>query len=173
MAHGFSFKIIQYIFGVSKSLATSTINSVMEVLVSTLFNEFVKLSETDGEWIAKCKAFIENHEFSCVGAWDSFYFHVSTKLKNYHSFKNRYTITSMGLVGRKKSFLHLTTVTAGSVHDARLLRRLSLFQQICRGEKMPNKTINLGDDIGEIPLLWRFSRARIVTENAYGMLRGG
>ena len=59
----------------------------------------------------------------------------------------------MGLVTQNKRFFHLTTGAPGSVHDARLLRRSSLFQQICRGEKIPNKTINLGDDLGEMTLL--------------------
>ena len=47
----------------------------------------------------------------------------------------------MGLIGQNKSFLHLTT----GVLDSVLLRRFSL--------NIPNKTISLGDDIGEIPLL--------------------
>ena len=107
----------------------------------------------------------------------------------------------MVLVGQNKRFFHWTTGAPGSVDDARLLRRASLFQQICRGEKIPNKTIILGDDIGEIPLLtigdsafsrfeWLIKRfneqtrdskerlldtklcsARVVTENPYGMLK--
>ena len=56
-------------------------------------------------------------------------------LKNCNSFKNGYTITSMGLFRQNKRFLHLTTGVAGSLHDACLVRRSSLFQQICRGEK--------------------------------------
>ena len=63
LAHGCSFKVIQVIFGVSKSLATSTFNNVTKVLVSTLFNKFVKLPETDDEWIVECKGFVENYEF--------------------------------------------------------------------------------------------------------------
>lgn len=58
----------------------------------------------------------------------------------------------MGLAGQNK-FLHLTTGAPGSVHDVPLLRHSSLFQQIYRGEKVPNKTIGLGDNIREIPLL--------------------
>ena len=57
----------------------------------------------------------------------------------------------MGLVGQNKRFLHLTIGTTDSVHDPRLLRRFSLLQYICRGVKIPNKTISLGDDRGGIP----------------------
>ena len=47
----------------------------------------------------------------------------------------------MVLVEQNKRFFHWTIGAPGSVDDARLLRRASLFQQICRGEKIPNKTI--------------------------------
>lgn len=50
----------------------------------------------------------------------------------------------MVLVGQSKKFLHLTTGGPGSVHDARLLQRSAPFQQFRRGEKIPNKTMNLG-----------------------------
>ena len=140
----------------------------MKVLISTLFNECVELPDTDDGWIAEYKGFIENYEFPCVRAWDGFHVHVSTKLKNYYSFKNRYTIIRMGLVG----------------------------------QKIPNKTISLGDDRGGAPKFtigdsafpcfeWlrkgfnvqtrdpkerlfnkKLCSARVVTENAYGMLKG-
>ena len=44
----------------SKLLDDSSFNNVLKVLVSTLFNEFEKLLETDDKWIAECKGFIEN-----------------------------------------------------------------------------------------------------------------
>ena len=59
----------------------------------------------------------------------------------------------MDLVVQNRRFLHVTTGAPGSVHDARLLRRSSLFQKICRGKKIPNKSISFGDAIGKIPLL--------------------
>ena len=55
--------MIQDIFGFSKLLGTSTFNSVLKGLVSTLFNQFVRLTETDEEWTAECKSFIENYKF--------------------------------------------------------------------------------------------------------------
>ena len=92
LAHVCSFKINQDILGASKLLATFTFNNVMKVLVSTLFNEFLKLLETDGEGIAECKGFIENYEFPCADAGDDCHVHVSMKLKKYCAFKNSYTI---------------------------------------------------------------------------------
>lgn len=39
------------------------------------------------------------------------------------------------------------------MHDARLLTCPSLFQKICRGKKISNKTIRLRHDISKINLL--------------------
>lgn len=201
MAHGCSFTVLKDVFGVSQSLATATFNKVIRVLVYCLYDEFVGLPSSEDEWVNECKSFIENYEFPCIGAWDGFHVHVASHLKNYFSFKNKYTVTSMGLVGYNKRFLHLTTGAPGSTHDARLLRHTSLFRDITNGAGIPNKCINLGE-AGEIPLVtigdsafprlqWLvkgynentrdekeryfnkiLSSARVVTENAYGMLKG-
>ena len=67
------------------------------------------------------------------------------------SFKNKETITSMGLIGHSKCFLRLIFGAPRSIHDTRLLQNSTLFQEIVRGNIIPNKGINLGD-AGEIPL---------------------
>ena len=91
LVHGCSFKVIMDIFGVSQSLATETFNVIKWVL--TLYDEFVCLPRAEADWANKCKGFIENYEFPCVGAWDGFHVHVACCLKNYLIFKNKYTIT--------------------------------------------------------------------------------
>ena len=83
-----------------------------------------------------------NYEFLCVDAWDGFHVHVATKLKNYYSFKNQYTISGMALIGHYKRFLHLTIGTPGSTHDARLLPHTTLFRQTENDSAIPNKTID-------------------------------
>ena len=55
-----------------------------------MYDEYVKIPQTDQEWEAKLKGFIENYEFPCVGAWDGFHLYVGFKLKSYFSFKKRY-----------------------------------------------------------------------------------
>ena len=145
MKHGWSFKVLKYVFGVSQSLATQTFNKVIRVLISSLYNEFFKLSSSEEEWVQECKSFIENYEFPCIGAWDGFHVNITTHLKNNYSFKNKYTVSSMGLVGHNKRFLHLTTGAPRSTYDTRLMRHCSLFRIICNGGKTPNKS--------EIPLI--------------------
>lgn len=202
LGHGCSFKILEDVFGVSRSLAIETFNYVIRVMVTTLYDEFVFMPQTEDEWKNEIKGFIENYAFPCIGAWDGFHVSVATRLKNYYSFKHKYTVTNMGLVGYDKRFLQLTCNAPGSTHDARLLRRSKLYQDIQLGHGLPNKYVNLGDDLGDIPLVtigdsafpqfaWlvkafanntgdvkkrfyntKLCGARVVTENAYGMMKG-
>ena len=37
-----------------------------------------------------------NWEFPCVGAWDGFHVYISTTVKNFYSYKKRYSVTNMG-----------------------------------------------------------------------------
>ena len=120
LAHGCSIKVIKDLFGVSQSLRKECFNKVIKMTVHCLYDEFVKTLQTEEEWVNECKFFMENFEFPCVGAWDGFHIHESTHSKNHFSFKNKYTITSMGLIGHNKRFLHLATGASGSIHDARL-----------------------------------------------------
>ena len=69
------------VFGISESLATQTINHVVWELVVNLFDEYVKMHSTEQDRINEIKGFIENHEFSCTGAWDGFHFYLCSKLK--------------------------------------------------------------------------------------------
>ena len=139
--------------------------------------------------------------FPCVGAWDGFHVHVLTRLKNHYSFKHKYTITNMGFVGHNKRFLDLTCNAPGSTHDSRLLKRSRIYRDIQTGQALPNIHVDLDGDLGSIPLVtigdtafsqheWlvkafpnardvkkrlyntKLCGARVVTENAYGMLKG-
>ena len=165
-----------------------------------MYDEFIKLPIGEEEWVQECKSFIKNYEFPCVGVWDGFHVNITTHLKNHYSFQSKYTESSLGLVEHNKRFLHLTTGVTGSTHDARLLRHCSLFRTICNGDGIPNKSVSLGN-AGEIPLITtddsafprlpllikafnentrdpkekyfnkKLCSARVVTENAYGILK--
>ena len=81
MAHGCSFKVLKYIFAVWQSLATQTFNKAIRVLISSLYDELIKLNSSEEEWVQECKSFIENYEFPCVGTWDYVHVNVTTHLK--------------------------------------------------------------------------------------------
>ena len=84
LGHGCSFRVTSDLFGVSVASAVATFNKVIRVMIANLYNEYVYMPKTEDEWIKECKGFIENYEFPCVGAWDGFHVHVSTRIKNYY-----------------------------------------------------------------------------------------
>ena len=163
---------------------------------------FVICGYTDAEWEAELKGFIENYEFPCVGAWDGFHVYWKTNLENHYSFKRRYSFSNMALRGYNKRFLAATVGAPGNTHDARLLKYTKVYKEIKNGELLPDKSVNLGSKIGSVPLItvgddafpshpWlvkaftgvvrddkkrlfnvKLRSARVVTENAYGMLKG-
>ena len=99
IAHGCSFKVLKYIFGVSQSLATQTFIKVIRVLILNLCDERIKLHSSEEEWVQECKSFIENYEFPCVGAWDGFHVNITTHLKNRYNFKINIPYQSWALLG--------------------------------------------------------------------------
>ncbi len=159
------------------------------------------MPQTDEELQRELKGFIENYEFPCIGAWDGFHVYVGSKLKSYFSFKKRYSMSSLWLVGHNKRFLYAAVGAPGSTHDGRILRTSRLYQEIVAGKVIPNKGVDLQGS-GHIPLVtvadsafpkhsWllkaytdettdpqqrffnkKLRSARVVTENAYGMLKG-
>ena len=93
LGHGVTCTMLEELFGVSESLVAVTFNKVCGVMVATLYKEYVKMPETDAEWEAELRGFLENDEFPTVGAWDGF--HVCTKLTSYFSFKKHYVKFSL------------------------------------------------------------------------------
>lgn len=157
-------------------------------------------SNTD-EWKAELIAFLEDWGFPCIGAFDGFHVYISSNLKNFFNFKKRYSVTNMGLIGANKRFLWAGVGASGSVHDSTLLQSSPLFSEIERGRVIPNNVLCL-PRYGEIPLAvigdsafparpWlikaypdatksnkeiyfnkKLRAARVVSEHAYGMLKG-
>ena len=110
-------------------------------------------------------------------------------------------MSSMGLVGYNKRFLFAAVGAPGSTHDARMLKSTRMYHRILNGDVLPNRSMYL-DGSGEIPLVtvgdsafprhpWllkcyneetrdpqqryfnkKLCSARVITENAYGMLKG-
>ena len=80
----------------------------------------------------------------CI-TWDGFPVFVNSNLKNYFSFKKRYLMTSLDLVGYNKRFLYTLAGASGSACDARLLNESSIYTAILDGDIMPEKVIRLGD----------------------------
>ena len=122
--HEASFKTLLQLLGVSISVASVTFNKVCRVLVATLYIRYVKPLQTDEEWEAELKGFLENFEFPCVGAWDGFHVYVSSKLKLYFSFKKRRRMSNFGLVTYINKFLYCAV---GAPRSTRMLRNSATY----------------------------------------------
>ena len=109
-----------------------------------MYDDYVKMPDSEEEWKAELIGFIENYEFPCVGAWDGFHVYVNTKLKSFCSFKKRYSMSNMGLVGYNKRFLFSAVGAPASTHDARMLKSTRLYQEILNGGLIPNCMMQLG-----------------------------
>ena len=109
-------------------------------------------------------------------------------------------MTNLVLVGNNKRILYVAIGAPGSTHNARMLKSTQLYQDIMRGNVIPNIQLHL-ESSGEISLCtigdsafprqsWllkgyheetkipqqhhfnkKLCSARVVTENAYGMLK--
>ena len=107
---------------------------------------------------------------------------------------------NLGLVGYNKIFLYAAVGAPGSTHDARLLKESSIFHKILKGDVLPESVVILGD-FRYLPLVIvgdsafpqfsylikgynenardkkqryfnkRLCGARVVTKNAYGILK--
>jgi hypothetical protein len=201
LAHGCTYNTVGDLFGVAESTAAVIFNEVCKILVSAFYDQFVKLPRDSSEWKQELRNFLENWEFPCVGAWDGFHVYISTKLKNYFSFKKRYSVSCMGFIASNKKFFWAAVGAPGSTHDSRLLRSCTIFDEIQKGCVFPNAVLRTSE-YGDIPFItvgdsafprlsWlmkpydgstrdprkryfnkRLCSARVVTEHAYGMLKG-
>ena len=135
LAHDYSLSTLEDVFGWSISTNDQTFNPVCRILVEKLYDQYVKPPSTGEEWRAEAKGFFEKYEF----------------LKTILVLR-RYSISNTGLVGFNKRFLYATVGAPGSTHDARLLRHISLFNDILNGDAIPDKYIEL-DDFETMPLV--------------------
>ena len=127
LATGCTYSTLSDLFGVSVSAASKFFNKICRLMVVSLYNGYVRLPTTDEEWQNEIRGFLENYEFPCVGAWDGFHVYINSQVKDYFSFKTRYSITNLGLIGYNKRFLYAAVGVPGSTHDARLLKESSIY----------------------------------------------
>ena len=201
MAHGSSFSTVGDLFGVAAPTACQMFSTVTSAIIARLYDRVVCLPRNEEEWTKELEYFLEDWEFPCVAAWDGFHVYISSNLKNFFSFKKRYSVTNMGLIGHNKRFLWAGVGAPGSMHDSTLLQSCPIFNAFEQGDVLPNKSLNL-PECGEIPLvtvgdsafpsrIWlmkafpdttedpaeinfnkKLRSARVVSEHAYGMLKG-
>ena len=118
LAHGCTFLSVGDLFGVAESTAHSIFQDVCTAIVKYLYDILVFSPRNLEEWSHELQSFLENWGFPCVGAWDGFQVHVSTQLKNFYSYKKRYAVTNMAVIGYNKRFMWSAVGAPGSTHDS-------------------------------------------------------
>ena len=122
LAHGCSYTTVGDLFGVAPSTACTIFNHVIRCIVQALYDDYVVLPRNEEKWKNELNTFLENWEFPCVGAWDGFHVFISCNLKNFFSFKKRFSVTNMCFIEANKRFLWAGVGAPGSVHDSTLLQ---------------------------------------------------
>lgn len=98
-AHRCTFLTVGDLFGVGKSTAHIVFQDVCKAIVEYLCGRFVYLPRNLRGRSQELECFLASWDFPCVGAWDGFHIYISTKRKNFYSYKKMYTVTNMGFIG--------------------------------------------------------------------------
>ena len=117
-----------------------------------MYHTFVALTKNQAEWETELKNSIENYQFPCVGGWNGLHVYVCSKLKSCFSFKKKYTVSNLALIGYNKRILYAAVGALGSTRDARILKNIQLYQQILEGDAIPKLNICL-EGAGTVPMV--------------------
>ena len=192
--------------GLGVSTICCIVSEVANAVVETLWESEVTtyMPKSEIEFYQKISEMEQMWQFPCCwGAIDGC--HVPIKCppggvkscKEYHNFKNFYSIVLMAMVDSKYRFMWGSCGFPGNSHDSVILQSTNLWEQIQEKEYLPNISKKLGvpplilaDSAFQLkPWLmkpytnakltgkeryfnYRLSRARMVTECAYGQLKG-
>ena len=93
-------------------------------------------------------------------------------IKQYYNFEGFSSTVLMALVNAEYRFIWASVGARGNKHDSTLLQSTDLWKRIVGGEMIPN----LHHEDGILPddkryFIYRHSRARLVTEGAFGTLK--
>ena len=143
---------------------------------------------------------------SCFGAIDGCHLPIKCppggqeSAKEYHNFKNFYSIVLMAIVGSDYQFLWASCGIPGNTHDSSIFQATTLYKKITEGSIIPQignfeterpvypmivgnsafpfrpwllkPYTNATLDPDQRSFNYRLSHARMVTEGAYGQLKG-
>ena len=163
--------------------------------------DFVVLPSTDEEWNAELKGFRENYMYPMNRNMGWIPCSSGNPAQEPLQLLTQIHSHQYGLIRYNKRFLNLTCNAPGSTHDSRLLTRSRIYSQIQAGQALPNsylrldlchRSMSFGDSrtppspqhawlVKALPntndpkkryFNTKLCGARVLTENAYGMLKG-
>ena len=209
LARGDYYYTIAEMTGLGVSSVCTICSEVTRAIVENMWGDCVNkhLPKTPEEFKTKIVDMEELWQFPyCWSAVDGCHIPIKCppggleSCKEYHNFKNFYSIVMMALVDSKCRFIWGTCGFPGNSHDAIIFQSTQLWSDIKEGNFIPEIAANLngvlvpplvvGDSAfpfqpwlmkpyGNAVLTpeqryfnYRLSRARMVTEECYGQLRG-
>ena len=142
---------ISELTGYGVSTICGIVNEVAAALVNNLSNDAVLCHfPRDIERLKSCMAEMESEwQFPCCfGALDGC--HIPIKCpkggpeasKEYHNFKNFYSIVLMGLIESKYRFIWASAGFPGNSHDSIVFQSTELYNSICEGNLIPSVAKN-------------------------------
>ena len=156
LAHGNSYSTIGPVFNVGKSTVIEAVQDVVKGLYE-LRDEYVKFPETIAEVSSLIATFGDLTNLpNVVGVIDGS--HIRIKAPNdsapdYFSLYQQHDFIIQAIVDGKKVFMDFACGYPGSMHDARVLRRSTIFQSAEQKNVRTQPTVNVnGHDIGLYPL---------------------
>ena len=200
---------ISELTGYGTSTVCEIVNQVSTAIVNNMWNCSVSCNfPKDTDAMKNCMVDMEAEwQFPCCfGALDGC--HIPIKCpsggleacKEYHNFKNFYSIVLMALIDSKYRFIWASAGFPGNSHDSVILQATELYHSLTVGDVLPPISKNengvdihpliLGDSAFPLKKFlmkpytnavltpeqkyfnFRLSRARMVTEGAYGQLKG-
>jgi hypothetical protein len=195
--------------GLGVSTVCCIVSDVANAIVETLWKSEVTtyMPKSEIEFYQKISEMEQLWQFPCCwGAIDGCHIPIKCppgglqSCKEYHNFKNFYSIVLMAMVDAKYRFTWGSCGFPGNSHDSVILQSTDLWEQLQEKEYLPNiaKQINgievppliLADSAFQLKswlmkpytnskltekeryFNYRLSRARMITECAYGQLKG-
>ena len=208
LARGDYLHTIGELIGLGTSTVCEIVREVSSIIVNRLWERFVTNNfPTNSEKLKEVMAsFEEKWQYpSCFGAVDGCHLPIKCprggqeSAKEYHNFKNFFSIVLMALVDSRKRFIWAASGFPGNSHDAIILQSTRLYAKMMEGNIIPTledrdgsavKPMIIGDSAfpfhtwlmkpyaNTVPtpqqqyFNYRLSRARMVVEGAFGMLKG-
>ena len=209
LARGDYLHTIAELTGLGTSTVCDIVREVSGVLVNRLWHNFVvKNFPNNSEKLKEVMAaFEEKWQYpSCIGAVDGCHLPIKCprggqeSAKEYHNFKNFFSIVLMALVDSKQRFMWASSGFPGNSHDAIILQSTKLYSRIKEGNIIP-QLVGKHGNVDMYPMIigdsafpfhtwlmkpytnavltpqqryfnYRLSRARMVVEGAFGQLKG-
>lgn len=152
LGHGNSYVSIGPSFNVGKATVIEAVQDVVEALYE-IRNEHIKFPENEAETRAAIETFQDLSDLpNIVGAIDGSHVRIKAPKDSpvdYFSRYQQHDFIIQVVVNGQKLFLDFACSYPGSMHDARVLRRSSIFRRAEGGDILIAPTVNInGNEIG-------------------------